>query len=119
MLCSQEGFGFPILEAQLSGLPVLAADSGALPEIAGQNGAVYVNHENMSEVTTMLDRILNDETLRNYLKDQGKSNAEQYHWHAAAEQLLNIYNLLFYPHDLIRHPADRKFFVKLWEWIQH
>jgi glycosyltransferase involved in cell wall biosynthesis len=119
MLCPQEGFGFPILEAQLCGLPVLASNSGALPEVAGEDGAVYVNHEDTDEVTGMLDRVLGDENLRSYLRDQGMANAEKYHWHSTAGQLLNIYNLLFYPRDLIRYPTDRKTIVKIWEWIQH
>src|SRR5690606_2473888 len=35
-----EGFGIPIIEAQMSGIPVLTSDISVMPEVAGE-AAVY------------------------------------------------------------------------------
>lgn len=37
-----EGFGLPVLEAQMCGTPVVCSDAGSLPEVAGE-GCVVVN----------------------------------------------------------------------------
>jgi glycosyltransferase involved in cell wall biosynthesis len=107
ILSRYEGFGFPILEAQATDLPVLAADSGALPEIAGEKGAVLVDPDNPEQVVTMLERVLVDEELRAYLIENGRANAHKYDWTRTADQLKQIYELLFYPLDQLGFPRRR------------
>lgn len=36
-----EGFGLPVLEAQMCGTPVVCSDAGSLPEVAGDGAMVY------------------------------------------------------------------------------
>jgi glycosyltransferase involved in cell wall biosynthesis len=91
---TEEGFGFPLLKAQLAGVPVVAADSGALPEICGEGG-LLVDPEDIDEMTTMLDQAVFDETLRSYLTERGRENARRYSWDSTGRQVKQIYELLF------------------------
>jgi glycosyltransferase involved in cell wall biosynthesis len=91
--CADEGFGFPVLEAQASGVPVLAADSGALPEIAGR-GALLANPDHIPSLVEGLRQIVSDEDLRKDLIETGRENAKKYSWTKAAEQVRDVYNLL-------------------------
>lgn len=117
MLSRNEGFGFPILEAQLVGVPVLAVDSGALPEVAGEQGAIYADPDNLEQTVTLLDRVLTDEDLRRYLIENGRRNAQRFDWGTAATRLVQIYDMLFYPRSQItslQHPPLHR---RLLEWI--
>lgn len=89
----EEGFGLPVLRAQLARVPVLAADAGALPEICGE-GALLVDPDNPREMVEMLAEGLFDTNLRNYLIKKGEINASHYSWDDTAQQLRQIYELL-------------------------
>jgi glycosyltransferase involved in cell wall biosynthesis len=93
LLSRNEGFGFPVIEAQLCGLPVMVADSGALPEIAGE-GAVLVDPDNLETAASLLGRLVSDETLRAWLIEKGRANAKRFDWNRAAEQLVQMFELL-------------------------
>ena len=117
MLSRNEGFGFPILEAQLVGVPVLAVDSGALPEVAGEQGAVYADPDNLEQTVTLLDRVLTDEDLRRYLIENGQRNAQRFDWNTAATRLAKIYDMLFYPRDQIASLQQPPLHRRLLEWM--
>lgn len=93
-VCKNEGFGFPILEAQSSGTPVLAGDSGALPEIAGP-GALLVDPDKVPSIVEGMRRILTDTALREDLVRTGYENVKNYSWKTTAEQIRDIYNYVF------------------------
>jgi glycosyltransferase involved in cell wall biosynthesis len=112
-----EGFGFPIIEAQLSGVPVIAADSGALPEIAGEHGAVLVDPDNQDDCVSVLERVLTSDNLRAYLIENGRINAGQFTWSRAVGDLLQIYELLFYPRDQVDLPQRRRLASRILEWL--
>lgn len=118
MLSRSEGFGFPLLEAQQCGIPVLAADAGALPEVGGEEGALYVDPDNEDQIAEMLARLVNDEALRAYLIDNGRRNAERFNWDATVQQLVRIYDLLFWPRNLIEPPEARHPFRKALQWLR-
>ncbi len=94
MASRNEGFGFPVIRAQLCGVPVVAADAGALPEVCGEGG-LLVDPDNAEEMVTMLGRALLDDDLREYLKEKGLKNAARFSWTATAKQVKQIYELLF------------------------
>ena len=89
-----EGFGLPLLEAQASGTPVLAANHGALPEVAG-GSAVLVNPDNPQTIASAMQRILEDEELRQRLIQAGHDNVKRFSWKTAAKRIHEIYSLLF------------------------
>ena len=90
----EEGFGFPVLKAQLSHVPVVAADAGALPEVCGEGG-LLVDPDDVEQMVEMLDQALFDPELREYLKDKGEQNATRYSWNDTAKRVKEIYELLF------------------------
>ena len=83
-----EGFGFPIVEAQLCGTPVLCADSSSLPEVAGA-GALLVDATDTEALAVAIERLVTDEGLRSRLVDAGRVNAQRFTWERAAEQVLS------------------------------
>lgn len=118
LLSRAEGFGFPILEAQLSEVPVIAADASALPEIAGEDGAVLVDPEDQDSVVHLIERTLSDDALRAYLIDRGRENAVTYEWSATAQQLTQIYDFLFYPRDQVELPPRNKLALLVSQWLR-
>jgi glycosyltransferase involved in cell wall biosynthesis len=117
ILSRHEGFGMPVVEAQLSGLPVIAADSGALPEIAGERGAVLVNPDNEEECVSLMERVLTSDGLRAYLIDNGRANAQYYNWPRAVAELVQIYELLFYSRNQVEQPTSRNLLTRVLEWL--
>jgi glycosyltransferase involved in cell wall biosynthesis len=94
ILSREEGFGAPVLKAQMLGVPVMAADAGALPEVCGK-GAMLVDPDNQDEIVAGLYRLLFDERLRSELSGAGRKNAQRYSWDDTARQVKQIYELLF------------------------
>ncbi len=84
-----EGFGFPILEAQLCGTPVLTADNSSLPEVAG-DGALLVPAEDDEALLEGLRRIIADGPLRQRLIARGFANTRRFSWSRTAEQCLAV-----------------------------
>ena len=58
-----EGFGFPILEAQSVGVPVVATRAGSIPEVAG-GGAELVPLGDVDALAGALARVVDDEDRR-------------------------------------------------------
>ena len=88
-----EGFGLPILEAQSLNIPILTSNTSSLPEIAGQ-GALLVNPYNIEEITLGINRITEDESLRNELIQKGLENIKKFSWQNSAEKLLETIHSL-------------------------
>jgi len=85
-----EGFGFPILEAQLAATPVVASDVGAVAEIAGE-GAVLVAGRDPADFAAALDRTLDDGGLRLGLIEAGQRNVRRYSWDHTGARLTALY----------------------------
>lgn len=86
-----EGFGLPVLEAMTCGLPVVCSRSSALPEVA-QDAALYFDPENPDEMAEKILQVLQDEKLRETMKEKGKKRADDFHWEKTAAQTLDFYN---------------------------
>jgi glycosyltransferase involved in cell wall biosynthesis len=85
-----EGFGLPILDAQLAGVPVACSSAGALPEVAGE-GAVVFDPHSVDDMADSLLRCLTDGKLRESLVASGMRNARQFSWDRTARQTLEVY----------------------------
>jgi glycosyltransferase involved in cell wall biosynthesis len=84
-----EGFGFPVLEAQVCGTPVLCADSSSLPEVAGE-GALLVDAANTDAIRDGIQQFSSDASLRQRLIAAGLENVRRFSWNDTAERALNV-----------------------------
>jgi len=85
-----EGFGLPILEAQMIGVPVITSTNASLPEISGE-GALTVNPYNKDEIAEALQRILSNNALRDTLIQKGKENVQRFSWQKCANQIAEVF----------------------------
>jgi glycosyltransferase involved in cell wall biosynthesis len=85
-----EGFGFPILEAQMAATAVVASDVGAVGEIAG-DGALLVGGRDPAAFADAIERALVDGALRLGLIEAGQRNLRHYSWERTAAQLVGLY----------------------------
>lgn len=74
-----EGFGFPPLEAMSAGCPVISSNAACLPEMYG-DAALYFNPLNSSEIAETLLTVINNESIRESLIQNGKIQAKKYNW---------------------------------------
>jgi glycosyltransferase involved in cell wall biosynthesis len=88
---TDEGFGFPILEAQLTGSPVVATAVGSIPEVAG-DGAILVDDPGRSPTVfaAALDEALSS-GRRLGLIEAGYRNAKRFDWAVTAERMVELY----------------------------
>lgn len=89
-----EGFGFPILEAQAAGTPVVATAVGSIPEVAG-DGVVLVDdpHRSSSAFAAGIEAALAGGG-RLALIEAGYRNTKRFDWAATAAGLVDLYALV-------------------------
>lgn len=85
-----EGFGLPGLEAMGHGAPVVSSNTTCLPEIYG-DAAHYFDPKNVDDIAEKIAEVLNDETLRTKLVQNGYSQIKKYSWTKTAKQTYDIY----------------------------
>ncbi|MDQ6708809.1 MAG: glycosyltransferase family 4 protein [Acidobacteriota bacterium] len=88
-----EGFGMPVLEAMAAGVPVVSSNSAALPEVCG-NAALFASPNNVEEIADCLNRVIQDDALRDTLITRGKSRAADFTWRKAANATWAVYSEL-------------------------
>lgn len=86
-----EGFGFPVLEANAAGTPVVATAVGSIPEIAG-DAAVLVDDptRDPARLADAIARVL-DGHGRLALIEAGYRNVRRFDWERTAEDLVRLY----------------------------
>lgn len=97
-----EGFGIPPLEAMSLGCPVVVAQAASIPEICG-DAALYFDPRDIASISYALERILDDEALRETLRQRATVRVEQFTWERGACQLLDHLDAA----NLISRQADR------------
>lgn len=89
-MSEHEGFCLPILEAMHFGLPVVSFASTALPETLGQGG-ILVKEKRHLEIASLLQKIYQDQTLRNQLIAAGKSRVAEFSFEKFTENVTRIF----------------------------
>jgi glycosyltransferase involved in cell wall biosynthesis len=84
-----EGFGLPVLEAQVRQVPVVTSAIPALQETAADS-VLYVDPYSVSSIAAGLSRILADSELRADLVARGIRNNQRFNWSTTALQLQRI-----------------------------
>jgi len=85
-----EGFGLPALEAMACGTPVICSNTSSLPEIA-EGVALTFDPSNAEEMAQTMERALEDEGLRQELREKGLARARDFSWERTARETLAVY----------------------------
>lgn len=88
-----EGFGLPPLEAAACGTPVVAANVSSIPEVMGE-AACYVNPEDAENIAAGIMKVISNKEYALRLIQQGKVQAQKFHWEGSAKEHLGVYNRL-------------------------
>ncbi len=84
-----EGFGLPVLEAQMAGCPVLAFNASSIPEIIG-DPSLMLDEISVHAIAPLLQRFSNPITREQIVK-AGIANARRFTWDRMASQYLALY----------------------------
>ena len=85
-----EGFGIPILEAQLAGIPVIAATGSCLEE-AGGSSALYTDPRNEQELRSLIESVLNEPKLAESMRSGGRENIRRFMPDVLAAHFMRVY----------------------------
>ncbi len=85
-----EGFGFPPLEAMACGTPVVAMRSASIPEVVGEAG-LLVEPGSAKRLADAVEKILEDDRLRETLRRRGLKRARRFCWEETAAKTLAVY----------------------------
>lgn len=93
-ISTSEGFGMPIIEAQMIERPVITANCSSMPEVAG-NGACLVDPLDVAGIKQGLLRIIQDEAYREQLLAAGRLNRKRFEPTQVAQQYYELYKLMW------------------------
>lgn len=85
-----EGFGLPVVEAMACGRPLVVSDIPPLREVAGE-AALYVRPDDDAGLADALSRVLNSDSLRRSLGEQGLVRSREYSWDRVAALTIEAY----------------------------
>lgn len=88
-----EGFGLPVIEAMACGTAVACSNVSSLPEVAG-DAARFFNPHDTDEIISAISSILETESLRLKLQEEGLLRAAKFSWSRTAEMTLGVYRRL-------------------------
>ena len=81
-----EGFGLPPLEAMACGCPVIASRAASLPEVCG-DAVLYCDPCDPADIARQIQRLIDDPTLREDLRQAGLRQASRFSWTETARQM--------------------------------
>ena len=84
-----EGFGLPVLEAQMMETPVVTSNISSMPEVAGQ-GALLIDPNKTEEIAEALGEAVSNDDLKEGLIQKGLKNVERFSWSKCAKETLDI-----------------------------
>lgn len=88
----EEGFGFPVIEAQACGVPVVISSRSSLPEIAGEACHTLNDISGVRELAQLITKILeSSKEERQALIKAGLINAQRFSWEKNAQEVLSVY----------------------------
>ncbi len=84
-----EGFGIPILEAQISKIPVLCSDIPAFREVAADS-VLFFDGKNPVDINDKINQLLNQPELAARLVVKGEINTHRFSWKKSSQQLIDL-----------------------------
>lgn len=88
-----EGFGIPIIEALYSKTPVITSTGSCFSEAGGAN-SIYVNPNDIEDLSNKISLVLKDEKLRDDMIDKGFKFVQKFNDDMIAQKYGSIYNSL-------------------------
>jgi glycosyltransferase involved in cell wall biosynthesis len=88
-----EGFGVPPIEAMACGAPVITSNISSLPEVVG-DAALLIDPHNTGELARAMLQVLENEQLRDELRQKGYARAQHFTWPKSASKMLWVYQQL-------------------------
>lgn len=85
-----EGFGLPPLEAMASGIPVVSSNTSSIPEVVGKAG-LLVDPCRTDEIARAIVLTLEDNGLRDRMKNEGLKRSSQFSWESTAQKTIALY----------------------------
>jgi len=85
-----EGQPLTVLEAMASSTIVIASDIMGIREVVGEAG-ILVDSSDANNFAVEIDRIIEDEKLRNTLADLGRKKVVLNNWNEITDKIINIY----------------------------
>lgn len=85
-----EGFGIPVLEAISCGVPTITSNVSSMPEVIGEAG-ITVNPTNITELKNSMKKIINNDNLKENLKNLGIEQSKKFTWENCAIETLRAY----------------------------
>jgi len=85
-----EGFGMPILEAQMVGLPVITSHIAPMNKVAG-DGALFCNSLDSNAIRGCIERVTSDAQLRKILIQKGATNCKRFSPKESARMMQELY----------------------------
>jgi glycosyltransferase involved in cell wall biosynthesis len=86
-----EGFGLPLLESMACGTPVITSSNSSLREVVGNSG-LYINDPlNPNEISDNIIKILDNDKLRNKLKNRGFERVKKFSWEETTKKTIKTY----------------------------
>ncbi|MGA1747377.1 MAG: glycosyltransferase family 4 protein [Ilumatobacteraceae bacterium] len=85
-----EGFGFPILEAQSVGAPMVATKAGSIPEVGG-DGLVTIERDDREGFAEAITSLAADGAERTRIIEAGTANLERFSWARTTTSIVELY----------------------------
>jgi len=85
-----EGFSLTGLEAMALNCPVISSNASCLPEIY-QDSVLYFDPNNSHELADQINKLNQDQKLRQKLLDLGIKQVQKYSWETTAQKTFSVY----------------------------
>jgi glycosyltransferase involved in cell wall biosynthesis len=85
-----EGWCSPPMEAMACGTAVIASNRSSIPETVS-NAACLINPEDVDEIASKIELILNDNIIRETYVKKGLQRVKKLTWHESSKRLMKIY----------------------------
>jgi len=82
---SCENMPITLIEGMSSGLPIACSDRGPMPEVL-QDGGIYFNPDDCNSIVIAVEKIINSQSLREYISKRAKKLSNKYSWQRCADQ---------------------------------
>lgn len=88
-----EGFGLPILEAFANKCPSVISDIRPFREVGG-NGCMYFNPNDIEDMSTQIEKVIQSEMLANHLRNAGEIELQNFSIGSCLEKTALVYKNL-------------------------